>query len=90
MAGRRTTEQRKEDALRSIERSREAIAQQTNTHPTNWLTTKEAMAMLGISKPTLIRGRKMRLYKVVYHTNTRFFYDKRSLSKYVSPSTEAV
>lgn len=84
----RSTKQRQEDALRSIDRSRQAIAEHTNTQPYNWLTTKEAMAFLGVSKPTLLRGRRLGLYRTVHHTATRFFYDRRTLEPYLTPSED--
>ena len=78
-----STEERRSYALLAIERAKEAIALETNTHPSNWLTGKEAMELLGISRPTLILGRKNRKYRYVHHNKSRYYYDKRSILEHL-------
>lgn len=79
-----TKEERQMNVRASIDKAKEAIAKQTNTHPSNWLTAREACEILGVSLPTLLSGRKMGKYKFVYHNLTRIYYDKRSILEYVT------
>lgn len=76
-----STEERRSYALLAIERAKEAIALETNTHPSNWLTGKEAMELLGISRPTLIQGRKKGKYRYVHYNKSRYYYDKGRISE---------
>ena len=81
-----TKEERQHNVRTSIDKAKDAIANQTNTHPSNWLTAEEASALLGVSRPTLLSGRKMGKYRYVQHNGTRVYYDKRSLLQYLTPS----
>ena len=74
-----TREERQMNVRASIDKAKE-----TNTHPSNWLTAREACEILGVSLPTLLSGRKMGKYKFVYHNHTRIYYDKRSILEYVT------
>ena len=74
-----STEQRQEYARVSIARAKEALAREHNTHPSNWLTGKEVCDMLGISRPTLIAGRKSGKYVFAHHNHSRYYYDRRSI-----------
>ena len=80
-----TEDQRRENARKAIERAKEAIARETNTHPSNWMTGREACDFLGISSPTLISGRKAGKYRYVHHNASRVYYDKRSLEEHITP-----
>ncbi|MBF1389599.1 MAG: helix-turn-helix domain-containing protein [Porphyromonas sp.] len=80
-----TTEQRQNNVTLSIDRVKEALAKAHNTHPSNWLTAKEACELLGISRPTLLAGRKKGKYTYVMHNGTRVYYDRRSLEEYLQP-----
>lgn len=65
-----TTEQRQNNVTLSIDRVKEALAKAHNTHPSNWLTAKEACELLGISRPTLLAGRKKGKYTYVMHNQS--------------------
>ena len=54
-----TTEERRVHQLTAMNRAKEALAEAHNTHPSNWLTGREACKLLGVSMPTLLKGRAM-------------------------------
>ena len=66
-----------------IDRAKEAIAKANNTHPSNWLTAKEACELLGVSRPTLLAGRRSGKYNYVMHNGTRVYYDRRSIEEHL-------
>ena len=78
-----STEQRQDYAHLGIDRAKEAIAKANNTHPSNWLTAKEACELLGVSRPTLLAGRRNGRYNYVMHNGTRVYYDRRSIEEYL-------
>ena len=74
-----TTEERRAHQHIASNRAKEALAKAHNTHPENWLTAREACEFLGISMPTLLKGRNDGKYVVVHHNLSRYYYDRRSL-----------
>lgn len=74
-----TTDERRAHQRTAISRAKEALAKAHNTHPDNWLTAREACAMLGVSMPTLLKGRNEGKYSVVHYNRSRYYYDRRSL-----------
>lgn len=80
-----TEDQRRENAKKAVDRAKEAIGKKTNTHPSNWMTGREACKYLGISLPTLLKGRREGKYMYVNHNGSRVYYDKRSLEKHLTP-----
>lgn len=76
-------QQRQDYAYLGIDRAKEAIAKANNTHPSNWLTAKEACELLGVSRPTLLAGRRSGKYNYVMHNGTRVYYDRRSIEEHL-------
>lgn len=74
-----TTEERRGHQLTAMNRAKEALAEAHNTHPSNWLTGREACKLLGVSMPTLLKGRAMGKYQFVHYNRSRYYYDRRSL-----------